>query len=229
MTDIDTEGVDEAEVVWEGDCLEVVRSFPKPIREDLGADIRRLQVGVKPLNSRPMHSIGKRVYELRQMDDKGWYRVIYLGKVGNRLHMLHAFMKKSAKTSANDLRIATARLKAVNARLTEEKKMPAKASKPAHVSRGNVFEDLGFTAEEAAILAMKTQLHIEIMRAVRQQKLTPRQLEKMLAVPQPRVSELMNGKISRMTADLLTKYLYRLGREVTMKTKTRRGRITAMA
>jgi phage-related protein len=122
MTDKRDNEVDEAEVVWEGDCLEVVRTFPKPIREDLGADIRRLQVGVKPLNSRPMPSIGKRVYELRQRDENGWYRVIYLGKVSNRLHMLHAFIKKSAKTSRNDLRIAAARLKSVNTRLSEEKR-----------------------------------------------------------------------------------------------------------
>jgi phage-related protein len=69
-----------------------------------------------------MPSIGPRVFELRQMDDKGWYRVIFLGKVGNRLHMLHGFVKKSAKTSRNDLRIAAARLKAVHARLLEDKK-----------------------------------------------------------------------------------------------------------
>ena len=74
------------------------------------------------MSSRPMPSVGQRVYELRQMDEKGWYRVIYLGKVGNRLHMLHAFMKKSAKTSRNDLQIASSRLKAVNARLLEEKR-----------------------------------------------------------------------------------------------------------
>jgi phage-related protein len=122
MTDKKDDAAGEAEVVWEGDCLEVVRTFPKPIREDLGADIRRLQVGVRPLNSRPMPSIGKRVYELRQMDDRGWYRVIYLGKIGNRLHMLHAFIKKSAKTSRNDLRIALSRLAAVNSRLLEEKR-----------------------------------------------------------------------------------------------------------
>ncbi|MEX2317273.1 MAG: XRE family transcriptional regulator [Pirellulales bacterium] len=93
------------------------------------------------------------------------------------------------------------------------------ANKPAHITRGNVFEDLGFTAEEAAILRMKTQLHMEIMHAIEKKRLTPRQLEKLLDVPQPRVSELVNGRISRMTADLLTKYLYRLGREITLKTK----------
>jgi phage-related protein len=116
------ERVDEAEVVWEGNCLEVVRTFPKLVREDLGADIRRLQLGERPLSSRPMNSVGQRVYELRQMDEKGWYRVIYLGKVENRLHMLHAFIKKSAKTSRNDLRIASSRLKAANARLLAEKR-----------------------------------------------------------------------------------------------------------
>jgi predicted XRE-type DNA-binding protein len=96
-----------------------------------------------------------------------------------------------------------------------------KTTKPSHVTRGNVFKDLGFTAEEAAILELKTRLHLEIMRVIKQRKLTPRQLEKVLDVPQPRVSELTSGKISRMTADLLTKYLYRLGREVTVKTRPR--------
>jgi len=100
-------------------------------------------------------------------------------------------------------------------------------NKPGHVSRGNVFADLGFSPEEAAILRMKTQLHIEIMRAIEKQGLTPRQLEKVLDVPQPRVSELLRGKISRMTADLLAKYLYRLGREVDLKTKKRRRTLVA--
>ena len=38
------------------------------------------------------------------------------------------------------------------------------------------------------------------------------------------MSELIHGKISWMTADLLAKYLYQLGREVTMKAKPSRGR-----
>jgi predicted XRE-type DNA-binding protein len=42
------------------------------------------------------------------------------------------------------------------------------------------------------------------------------------------VSELIKGKISRMTADLLAKYLYRLGREVAITTKTRRGGLAAI-
>lgn len=111
----------DAVVAWEGDSLDVVRSFPKPIREELGLDIRRLQQGQKPYDSRPMKSIGRGVFELRQRDARGWYRLIYLTKVGNTIYMLHAFTKKSAKTSRNDLAIASSRLKNVRARLMEEK------------------------------------------------------------------------------------------------------------
>jgi phage-related protein len=106
-----------AEVVWEGDSLEVIRGFPGPVRQDLGAELRRLQTGDRPLNSRPMPSIAARVYELKEQDERAWYRVIYLAKIGNRLHVLHCFEKKSAKTGKNDLAVARERLKRVLARL----------------------------------------------------------------------------------------------------------------
>jgi phage-related protein len=109
------------EVAWEGDSLEVMRSFPGPVRQDLGAELRRLQMGSPPLNSRPMPSIGNRVYELKEQDERAWYRVIYLAKIGNRIHVLHCFEKKSAKTSKNDLAVARSRLKRVLTRLAEEK------------------------------------------------------------------------------------------------------------
>ncbi len=110
-----------AEVVWEGDSLEAIRYFPGPVRQDLGAELRRLQEGGRPLNSRSMPSIGARVYELKEQDERAWYRVIYLAKVRNRIYILHCFEKRSAKTGKNDLAVAKARLKRVLARLAEEK------------------------------------------------------------------------------------------------------------
>ena len=109
-----------AEVVWEGDSLEVIRGFPPQVRQDLGAELRRLQTGDRPLNSRPMPSIGARVYELKEQDERAWYRVIHLAKIGNRIHFLHCFEKKSAKTGKNDLAVAKERLKRVLARLRSE-------------------------------------------------------------------------------------------------------------
>ena len=112
----------DVKVSWEGNSLEVVRSFPKAIRQELGLDIRRLQQGTMPHDSRPMQSIGRGVFELRQRDDKGWYRLIYLARIAGTLYMLHGFRKKSAKTSRNDIAIAKNRLKDVRARIAEEKK-----------------------------------------------------------------------------------------------------------
>lgn len=97
------------------------------------------------------------------------------------------------------------------------------ANRPSHVTMGNVFEDLKFSSDEAAVMALKVQLHGEIIKAVKRKKLTPRQLEKVLDVPQPRVSELLGGKISKMTSDKLAKYLCRLGRSVQIKTKKVEG------
>ena len=109
------------EVVWEGDSLEVIRRFPGPVRQDLGVELRRLQTGERPLNSRSMPSIGARVYELKEQDERAWYRVIYLAIIGSRIYVLHCFEKKSAKTGKNDLAAARARLKRVMTRLAEEK------------------------------------------------------------------------------------------------------------
>lgn len=92
-------------------------------------------------------------------------------------------------------------------------------SKPTHITEGSVFEDLGFSSEEAAVLRLKTTLYAEIVKVVEKRKLSGRDLEKLLDVPQPRVSELLSGKISKMTVDKLTKYLHRLGKEVRVMTK----------
>jgi phage-related protein len=116
----------DAKVAREGDSLEVVKTFPAAVRQEIGLDIRRLQQGTVPHDSRPMQSIGKGVFELKQRDENGWYRLIYLARIGNTLHMLHGFTKKSAKTSRNDLAIAASRLKNVRARIAEEKKNAGK-------------------------------------------------------------------------------------------------------
>jgi phage-related protein len=99
-----------------------VRCYVASRQRFAARSVLRLQLGEKPLSSRPMQSIGKGVFELRQVDDRGGYRVIYLQRIGNRLHVLHSLVKKSAKTPAKDLRIASDRLKEVRERLQKEKK-----------------------------------------------------------------------------------------------------------
>src|ERR1700683_2666711 len=74
-------------------------------------------------------------------------------------------------------------------------------SKPTHITRGNVLDDLGFSPEQAAVLKFKADLYKAILKHAR--RYSPKQLQAILAEPQPRVSELLNGKIANKSVDKL--------------------------
>jgi predicted XRE-type DNA-binding protein len=84
-------------------------------------------------------------------------------------------------------------------------------SKPTYVTQGNVLDDLGFSPEQATILKFKADLYQAILKHAR--KYSPKQLQVILAEPQPRVSELLNGKIANKSVDKLLYYAGRLGIE----------------
>jgi predicted XRE-type DNA-binding protein len=84
-------------------------------------------------------------------------------------------------------------------------------SKSTHITRGNVLDDLGFSPEQATILKFKADLYQAILKHAR--KYSQAQLQLILAEPQPRVSELLNGKIANKSVDKLLYYAGRLGIE----------------
>jgi len=61
-------------------------------------------------------AMGKGLFELRLKSNEGIGRVFYATRPGRRIIMLHAFVKKSAKTPAKELKIARKRLNEVQAR-----------------------------------------------------------------------------------------------------------------
>jgi predicted XRE-type DNA-binding protein len=89
------------------------------------------------------------------------------------------------------------------------------ANKPRHITRGNVLDDLGFSPEQAAALKFKAQLYQAILKY--SQKYSQKELQVILGEPQPRVSELLNGKIANKSIDKLLHYAGRLGIEARAK------------
>jgi predicted XRE-type DNA-binding protein len=83
----------------------------------------------------------------------------------------------------------------------------------AQVSRGgeNVFSDLGFAAEEAEHLRIRSSLMIALRRIVDERKLTQAAAATLFAVTQPRVSDLVRGRIDLFSIDMLVKMLARAG------------------
>ena len=103
---------DEKDVVWLGDSLDVLQAFPKAVRADLGGDLRRLQIGELPLDSKPMRTVGAGVRELRARDRNNQFRTMYVIRKGADIVVLHCFVKKSRTTSKSDIKTAKERLKA---------------------------------------------------------------------------------------------------------------------
>jgi phage-related protein len=112
----------DAVIAWEGDSKEVISSFPNAAKYNLGFDLRLLQQGQQPRDYQPMSSIGPGVFELRDQDERAWYRVIYLSRVRDVIHVLHCFEKRSRETPLKEIDTARRRLKAVWARMIQEKK-----------------------------------------------------------------------------------------------------------
>src|SRR5271168_383989 len=89
--------------------------------------------------------------------------------------------------------------------------MKKAANKPTHTSYGNVLDDLGFSPEHATALKFKAELYQAILKGAK--KSPQKDLQIILAEPQPRVSELLNGKIANKSVDKLLYYAGRLGIE----------------
>ena len=112
----------EAVIAWEGDSLGVMRRFPDEVKQNLGHQLRLLQRGERPTDYRPVATIGPGVFELRDQDERAWYRVIYLSRVRDVIHILHCFEKKSREIPRKDVQLAQQRLKAVRAWIEEQRK-----------------------------------------------------------------------------------------------------------
>ena len=89
-------------------------------------------------------------------------------------------------------------------------------------SSGNVFADLGFPPEEAAHLLIRSDLMGQLRVLIAARGLTQKAAAKALGVTQPRVSDLVRGRIELFSIDTLVEMLSRLDVIVTVKTKRRR-------
>jgi phage-related protein len=111
------------QIAWEGDSKDVLSHFPVEVKSTLGFSLRQIQNGRLPrCEHRPMPSVGKGVWELKDGDARTWYRVMYLARINNIIHVLHCFEKDSRKTDGRDIAVAKARLSEVQQRLRQQKK-----------------------------------------------------------------------------------------------------------
>jgi len=85
-------------------------------------------------------------------------------------------------------------------------------------STGNVFVDLGYSPEEAAILKMRADLMTKLRKFIETRKLTQADTAKILGVSQSRVSDLVRGKWERFSLEMLVTLATRAGMHISLKT-----------
>jgi predicted XRE-type DNA-binding protein len=86
----------------------------------------------------------------------------------------------------------------------------------------SVLDDLGFNPETTAELKLKVELHQGILALIKKHDYSARDLEGILDVQQPRVSELMRGKLSTLSIRKLLGYLHLLNGEAEIRVRERK-------
>jgi len=86
-------------------------------------------------------------------------------------------------------------------------------------SGGNVFEDIGFTATQAAELTAKSMLITAIGETIGKLNLTQKEAAHRCRTDQPTLSKVLRGRMESVTIERLTAWLTALGRTVEIRVR----------
>jgi phage-related protein len=98
-------------IAFLGDSLDRLRAFPERARREAGFQLDRVQRGFDPDDWKPMTTIDPSVREIRIRELSGAFRIVYVANFAEAIYVLHAFQKKSQRTSPRDLALAKLRLR----------------------------------------------------------------------------------------------------------------------
>jgi len=90
-------------------------------------------------------------------------------------------------------------------------------NEPVVNSSGNVFVDLGYSPDEAAILQMRADLMVDLRKFIKTKRLTQAKAAGILGVSQSRISDLIRGKWEKFSLEMLITLATRAGMRVTLK------------
>ena len=87
----------------------------------------------------------------------------------------------------------------------------------------SIWDAIEDTAEDAAAMRTRANLMLELQEHLRKRKLTQTEAARLLKVAQPRVSDLMRGRIDLFSTDTLIDMLGRMGARVTVSVEFKRA------
>ena len=97
---------EEKAIYWVGTSYKDLLAFPDEAKREAGYQLHRVQNGFDPENWKPFQTVGSGVKEIRISTDNNVFRIMYAAKFAEKIYILHAFQKKTQKTSLKDIEIA---------------------------------------------------------------------------------------------------------------------------
>jgi phage-related protein/predicted XRE-type DNA-binding protein len=218
--------VSDKALQWLGSARRDIRAFPREARRLAGFQLRRVQQGLDPLDWKPMPAVGPSVREIR-IHTALEHRILYVAKFADTVYVLHAFEKRTRRTAQRVWSSPGSDTERCFANGRDEIRREANVPKEVRViaSTGNVFRDLGFRREEAEHLLVRADLMIQVQKLIAERRLKQRKAAEILRVSQPRVSDLLRGRIDLFSTDALIDVLARLGVRVRLTVKPTRRRL----
>jgi len=84
-------------VVWIGDSLRALKSFPATVQNEVGYALFLAQRGDKHVAAKPLTGLGPGVLEVVSDYRGDTFRAVYAVRLANQVFVLHAFQKKSKR------------------------------------------------------------------------------------------------------------------------------------
>lgn len=158
--------------------------------------------------SSPMPTIGQGVQELRIWDETGTYRVIYVARFPEAVYVLHAFPEEDSSHEQ------------AGHRAGEEPVCRADASKTMKKPNNtylSIWDAIADTPEQAANLRLRAELMQQITELVEAHGWTQIETAERCGVTQPRINDLLRGRVSRFSLDALVNIATALGKRVSLE------------
>ena len=184
-----------------------MRAFPLTARREAGHQLDQVQSGRESDDWKPMNTVGRGAKEIRIRDEAGAFRVLYLAKFADAVYVLHCFQKKTEKTSKADVETCRQALPRVveGARAMNKQRFTS------------VWDAIEDTPEQAANMKLRSVLMIALKDHITRAGMSQAQAAQLFGVTQPRVSDLMRGKISLFALDALVNMATAAGLRIEMR------------
>jgi len=208
-------------LAWVGSSQDDLRKFPEEVKDMVGYALYLAQTGAKHPAAKPLKGFtGAGILEIVEDHHGDTYRAVYTVRFGDAVYVLHVFQKKSKHgiaTMQKDIDLIKSRS---NEFMTTMQKGRGRAMEEIINSSGNVFEDLGLS--EPSDRLAKAELARELAEIITKRHLSQTEAAQLLGVDQPKISNIMNGRLSGFSLERLIQFLNSLGRDVQIVVKQKR-------